>query len=97
MTKDLLLRLPEEVYDVLVYMKEHFAVNISDQIRSYLCRGLVSDGLVDIPQKISAVYREDITIPNPMPEGVKFCDGDSCELDFSQATVDGKRIVVGMQ
>lgn len=80
MTKEFTLRMPDEIHSVLTRLKESFGVAITSKILDYVARGLIKDGYIriDINGKKSPRVLPSI---NMIPEELKFCDGDSCEID----------------
>ena len=82
MTKEFTLRMPDEIHELLLSLKEKFRVSMTSKIMDYVCRGLINDGYYPISNLIAlnkTPIRVQITAQSA-PEGIKYCDGDSCEI-----------------
>ena len=83
--KEMLLRLPEDLFAVMKDFKIVSGVSYTNQIYSaivwyYFQKGLLDLGwLKDKHAKNGNSKREEIEI-EIMDESLKFCDGDSCEI-----------------
>lgn len=87
--------MPDEIHELLVNLKGKFGCSITSQILQYIARGLIKDGLYPVSNLVSVRYtRRNPPDTNMMPEGVKYCDGDKCEVDYGAIK---KRIVVGIK
>ena len=90
MTKEISLRMPDDIYEILVKIRENFRVAMNAKIMDYIARGLINDKYYPInklfndnPKRYQNDIQNDINL-NPLPEDVKFCDGDKCEIDYSE-------------
>ena len=86
--KEMTLRLPEDLFTVLKDFKKATSMSYTAQIINaiiwfYFSRGLLDLGWIKTKNaKNGKEKKEEINI-NPLPEGVKFCDGDRCEMPAS--------------
>ena len=102
MTKEFTMRMPDDIHALLMRIKKQFRISMNSKIMGYIARGLISDGYYPISNLIEVSksnHKIEQTATEPMPEGVKFCDGDSCEIDaYELLPKEFKdRIVVGMK
>ena len=83
--KELVLRLPEDIFAKIKNYKKTSGVSYTNCIYNAIIWWLFSKGLMTLDE-IKGITKKEIkteaVIVNQMPEGVKFCDGDSCEIDY---------------
>ena len=84
MTKEFTMRMPDDIHALLMRIKQQFRISINAKIMGFIMRGLIDEGTYPISKLIEVSKRDQSIIYNetePIPEGVKFCDGDSCEVE----------------
>ena len=81
-----LLNLPVSLHNVLVRYKEFSGVNITNQIYEAITSWLFMKKLIDLDSigylngNGKKIKKEEPEL-EPVPEELKFCDGDKCEFD----------------
>ena len=98
MTKEFTMRMPDDIHTLLMRIKQQFRISMNSKIMGYIARGLISDGYYPISNLISVAnsnHTLDQTETEAMPEGVKFCDGNSCEIPlYHNHTSDGMATLI---
>lgn len=74
--KDKLISFPEEMLQALDDYKKLTGIPATDYIRDTVARRMVTDGLIKLKTK-TIVIEDRVT---EVPEAIKFCDGDKCEV-----------------
>ena len=86
MTKEFTMRMPDEIHALLLNIKKEFRISINSKIMGYIMRGLIAEGVYPISNLIvvtNSNHNKGSYETEPMPEGVKFCDGDSCDIPIN--------------
>ena len=70
MTKEMTLRMPDEIHDLLVSIREHFRISVNAKVMDYVARGLVRDGYFPVSRLLPNSTHNDIPkdiklIPEP--------------------------------
>ena len=84
MTKEILLRFPEEIFNIIKKFKDISNVSYTNFIYNAVVWYCISKGLLSLEYvKLNGTKpktkKEEIQA-NVLPEALKFCDGDKCEL-----------------
>ena len=80
---ELLLRLPEYIHKILVRYKKLSGVSITNYIYKAIMREMIMDGLVSLEtiknNNVNKKEKKQVVV-QPIPEELKFCNGDSCGI-----------------
>lgn len=87
--KDKLISFPKEILLVLDEYKKKTGIPATDYIRNCVCRKMIEEGLIYIEMKYIVQEKKIENNGNKAStleaiEANKFCDGDSCEVDYSK-------------
>ena len=81
LTKEMTLRMPDEIHHILVNLKKKFRVSVNSTIMTYIARGLIKDELYSLKNLMANNnHTMKPSDTNIMPEELKFCDGDKCAV-----------------
>lgn len=78
-----LITIPDEIYDILNKYKETTGISMSAYIQEALYKKLIHDRLMVVkttPVYVGKKLDKKIRSIQQMPEGIKYCDGDKCEI-----------------
>ena len=75
------IRLTKTVHEALIKYKKLTGMSVSSQIYASVSAWLFLKGLLTL-EDVDSDYKNNKkkTVTEPLPEGVKYCDGDSCEI-----------------
>ena len=81
-TRDKLVNFPEFILDKLEEYRHNTGISASSYIKHAVVKQMVLDKLIYFKTEyITTINKEPETVQNPIPEELKFCDGDKCEFD----------------
>ena len=78
-----LIDIPDNIHEILAYYKEVTGCSVSEQIKHAILRFLVHEKLLTIKRRTVYIDEEKKVVKKKVitpSVGVKFCDGDSCEV-----------------
>ena len=80
-----LIDIPEKIHNILLEHKERTGRNVTGMILEALYRWLIHENLMIVKRRVVYVDEENksngkIIAAQEVPESIKFCDGDSCEM-----------------
>lgn len=88
--KDLILRLPEKIFAIIKLFKERTGISYTNFIYNAIVWFCISKGLLSLdylkiasPEK-KRIFTKFTAEQLAQIEANKFCDGDSCEIDYSK-------------
>jgi len=92
--KDKLISFPEEILIVLDEYKKKTGIPATDYVRRAVVKQMIVEGLIFIQTKYIIIEKDfkDNGGKASMLEAIeanKFCDGDSCEVDYSKPKLKG--------
>ena len=79
MMKEILLRIPDELFGIIKEFKEKTGVAYTNFIYNSIVWYCVSKKLLSF-RFINGYNKKEEVVRDSLPEELKFCDGDSCEV-----------------
>lgn len=76
---EILLRLPIDIFKILEDYKKMTGVSITNQIYEAVAWRLITKGLISLDEFREKETKKEEPIQQ-VPESIKYCDGDRCEI-----------------